>query len=68
MRTVSAITYKGCHRSQQVLNVLVLLNCDEGEHQEKKSLNEEISTIIQICAFIAIIQYDKSSKNGLHCN
>lgn len=34
---LSIITSKGSHRSQKVLNALVLLNCDEGEHQGGKS-------------------------------
>lgn len=27
----TSITQKGKHRSQKVLNALILLNCDEGE-------------------------------------
>lgn len=43
-----AITGKGSHRSQKVLNALILLNCDVGEYQEHKSRNEDISRILQI--------------------
>ena len=30
-RRLKELTYKGSHRSQRVLNALILLNCDEGE-------------------------------------
>lgn len=42
------IVQKGRHRSQKVLNALILLNCDEGEFQTQRSKNEEIATILQI--------------------
>ena len=42
------ITSKGSHWSQKVLNALILLNCDEGEYQENKSKNEDISNVHQI--------------------
>ena len=29
------ITAKGSHRSQKVINALILLNCDEGEFNER---------------------------------
>lgn len=45
---LSAISYKGSHKSQKVLNALILLNCDEGEHQTKKYRNEDVSGILQI--------------------
>ena len=45
---LSQITNKGSHRSQKVLNALILLNCDEGEYQENKSKNEDISSVLQI--------------------
>ena len=45
---LSVITSKGSHRSQKVLNALVLLNSDEGEYQGGKAKNEEISNILQI--------------------
>ena len=40
------ITSKGKHRSQKVLNALTLLACDESEHQQKRSKNEEISRVL----------------------
>ena len=42
------ITSKGKHKSQKVINALILLGCDEGEYQEKRSTNEEISRVLKI--------------------
>lgn len=42
------ITSKGKHRSQKILNALILLNCDKGEHQQTQSTNEEISRILKV--------------------
>lgn len=46
--SLSEITQKGKHRSQKVLNALILLNCDEGYYQENRSKNEDISQILQV--------------------
>lgn len=43
-----SISKKGKHRSQKVLNTLILLNSDDGEYQIKRSKNEDISNILQI--------------------
>ena len=43
---LSALTSKGKHRSQKVLNALILLGCDEGDFQKKPSTNEVISRIL----------------------
>ena len=45
---LKAITSKGSHRSQKVLNALILLNCDEGEFQDARSINEVVSTVLQV--------------------
>lgn len=45
---LSVLTSKGSHKSQKVLNALILLNCDEGEYQGERAKNEEISNILQI--------------------
>ena len=45
---LAAIIKKGKHRSQKVLNSLILLNCDEGPFQKAKSTNKDISDILQI--------------------
>ena len=39
---LDALTSKGKHRSQKILNALILLGCDEGEFQTERSTNEEI--------------------------
>ncbi|MCD4816691.1 MAG: IS630 family transposase [Methanosarcinales archaeon] len=43
-----ALTSKGKHKSQKILNALILLGCDEGEYQIKRSTNEEIAHILNI--------------------
>lgn len=45
---LSKIKQKGKHRSQKVLNALILLNCDEGEFQTQRSINEDIAKVLQI--------------------
>lgn len=45
---LETITRKGSHRSQKVLNALILLNCDQGEFQHHKSTNEQISDVLGI--------------------
>jgi DNA-binding MarR family transcriptional regulator len=47
-RHLISLTSKGKHKSQKVLNALILLACDEGEHQERRSTNEEISRVLGI--------------------
>ena len=42
------LTSKGSHKSQKVLNALILLNCDNGQLQIHKSTNEETSKVLQI--------------------
>lgn len=43
-----AITTKGSHKSQKVINALILLNCDEGEFQTSRSKNVNITNILNI--------------------
>lgn len=40
------ITFKGTHKSQQILNAQILLGCDEGEYQMERSTNEEIARVL----------------------
>ncbi|MBU1063649.1 IS630 family transposase, partial [bacterium] len=40
---LSSIIQKGKHRSQKVLNALILINCDEGEYQQNRMKNEAIT-------------------------
>jgi hypothetical protein len=44
--TLRDITFKGSHKSQKILNAQILLGCDEGEYQEKRSTNEEIARVL----------------------
>jgi len=43
-----SITNRGSHKSQKVLNALILLNTDEGEYQEKRIRNSEISKVLKV--------------------
>ena len=45
---LAAITSKGSHRSQKVINALILLNCDEGEFNERQATGEAIADILRI--------------------
>ncbi len=45
---LKAITSKSSHRSQKVLNALILLNCDEGEFQNARSKNEVLASVLQV--------------------
>ena len=45
---LEAITRKGSHRSQKVVNALVLLNCDEGEFNERRATGGEIAGVLRI--------------------
>jgi hypothetical protein len=42
------IISKGKHRSQKVLNALILLGCDEGEFQTQRSTNEELARVLNV--------------------
>ena len=46
--TLEAIVQKGSHKSQKVLNALVLLNCDEGPSQNKRMKNEDVASVLRI--------------------
>ena len=45
---LAAITRKGSHRSQKVVNALVLLNCDEGEFNEQRMTGGAIAEVLRI--------------------
>ena len=47
-QSLKKITSKGCHNSQKILNALILLNTDEGDYQESRAVNTEISKILKI--------------------
>ena len=44
-KELEAISTKGYHRSQRVINALILLSCDAGEHQIKYSKCEDIASV-----------------------
>ena len=39
---------RGKHKSQKILNALILLGCDMSEYQTKRSTNEEIARVLKI--------------------
>ncbi len=45
---LGGLTSKGKNKSQKILNALILLGCDEGEYQMKRSTNEEIARVLNI--------------------
>ena len=45
---LKAITNKGSHRSQKVINALILLNCDQGKFNERQATGEAIAEILRI--------------------
>jgi len=46
--TLVALTSKGKHKSQKILNALILLGCDEGEYQMKRLTNEVMVSVLNI--------------------
>jgi len=46
--TLGALASKGKHKSQKIINALILLGCDEGEFQKKRSTNKEIARVLNI--------------------
>lgn len=47
-KELEALVSKGKHRSQKILNALILLGCDAGEFQRSHSTNEEMSRVLKI--------------------
>ena len=47
---LAGITRKGSHRSQKVINALILLNCDEGAFNEHRARGEAIAEVLRISA------------------
>lgn len=45
---LAAITRKGSHKSQKVMNALILLNCDEGKFQDCRMKNEDVAAVLKI--------------------
>ena len=47
-KELDAIASKGSHKSQKVLNALILLNVDESQPKELRTTNESISKVLQV--------------------
>jgi hypothetical protein len=47
-KSLCELVSKGKHNSQQILNALILLNCDKSELNVNHSINEEISRVLNI--------------------
>jgi len=47
-KKLTEIKSKGKHKSQKVINSLILLGCDEGKFQKKRSPNKEIARVLNI--------------------
>src|SRR5665647_641870 len=47
-KSLQELSSKGKHNSQQILNALILLNCDKSEWNINFSTNEEISRVLNI--------------------
>lgn len=45
---LEAITRKGSHQSQKVINALILLNCDEGEGSEQRLGSEAVASVLHV--------------------
>jgi hypothetical protein len=45
---LEGIVQKGNHRSQKVLNALILLNCDQGALQTRAMKNEDVAAVLRI--------------------
>jgi hypothetical protein len=45
---LESIAQKGSHKSQKVLNALVLLNCDEGQFRDRPVKNEDVALVLRI--------------------
>jgi len=47
-QSLQALTSKGSHRSQKILNALILLGCDDSKFQKKRSTNKEMSKVLNV--------------------
>ena len=47
-KDLEAITRKGSHQSQKVINALILLNCDEGEYNDQHTRGADVANILRI--------------------
>lgn len=47
-KTLEAMTTRGRHSSQKVLNALILLGCDEGPFQGKKRTSQQLADVLPV--------------------
>ena len=45
---LEGITRRGSHKSQRVVNALLLLNCDEGEANARRPGDEEVAGVLRV--------------------
>jgi transposase len=45
---LEGITQRGAHKSQRVINALILLNCHEGEGSERQLKNEDVASVLRV--------------------
>ena len=45
---LDALSSKGKHAAQTVLNALILLACEEGKYQKERSINEDIARVLNV--------------------
>lgn len=45
---LSGLASKGQHKSQKILNSLILLDCDTGDFQTNRSTNQEIAKVLNV--------------------
>lgn len=45
---LSGLASKGQHKSQKILNSLILLDCDAGDFQTNRSTNQEIAKVLNV--------------------
>ena len=43
---LSEITRKGSHSSQKVINALILLNCDEGQYNARRTTGDTVARVL----------------------
>lgn len=46
--TLDVLASRGKHKSQKIINSLILLGCDEGRFQKERSPNKEIARVLNI--------------------
>ena len=59
---LEAITRRGSHHSQRVVNALILLNCDEGGFNAHRARGEDIARILRI----SMRKLDRVKKRFVH--